>query len=91
MATYAQNAHRRELMQRRRGADARDREIHRAFDLMAQDKTPKSARPVFSVVGEGSRSANENYVKGWERTFGRNLSSRRLPPPPSSVPAVATG
>lgn len=92
MPTYAENAHRREVLARRRGADARDAEIHRAFDLMAQDRTPKSARPVFSVVGEGSRTANENYLRGYQRIWP-SLPSRRSHPPRSSarLRAVAAG
>ena len=40
-------------------------ERHRCFDLQAQDKTPKSARYHWAVVGEGSQSANTNYARGY--------------------------
>jgi hypothetical protein len=93
MATYAQNAHRREVLARRRGADARDREIHRAFDLIAQDKVAKFERPVFAVTGEGSRAAQDRYRRNYDRIFP--LSSRRSSAPSasgsSSGPAVAAG
>jgi hypothetical protein len=69
MPTYAENAHKREIASRRRVQDARDAVQHRAFDLQAQDKTPKSARPHWAVVGEGSRTANENYLKNYARIF----------------------
>jgi hypothetical protein len=70
MATYAEHAHRREVAARRRAQDARDAERHRQFDLQAQDKTAKFERPSFSVVGEGSRSAYDNYTRNYERIFG---------------------
>ena len=41
--------------------DALMAERHRGFDLAAKDRTPKSARRHFSVVGEGSRTAQERY------------------------------
>jgi len=40
-------------------------ERHAGFDLAAQDITPKSHRPSFSVVGEGSKSANRAYQEGY--------------------------
>ena len=40
---------------------------HRQWDLTAQDKTPKSARPHFAVVGEGSRTARENFLNGYRQ------------------------
>jgi hypothetical protein len=58
----------------RRNRAAQDRLLvarHAAFDLQAKDITPKSDRPHFAVVGEGSRTAQDNYRAGWERTFGR--------------------
>lgn len=69
MPTYAENAHRREIASRRRAADARDAEVHRAFDLMAQDTTAKFERPRFAVVGEGSRSAGEAYRRNYDLIF----------------------
>ena len=70
MPTYAENAHRREIAARRQAQDARDAAQHRAFDLQAQDKTAKFERPRFSVVGEGSRSSQENYRRHYEQIFG---------------------
>ena len=72
MPTYAENAHRREIRERRVKQDRRDAARHAAFDLQAQDRTPKSARHHFAVVGEGSRSSQEAYRMGWNRTFGRS-------------------
>ena len=48
-------------------------ERHRGFDLAAKDKTPKSARPHWAVVGEGSKSSQEAYRRNydlidWEKT-----------------------
>ena len=40
-------------------------ERHAQYDLAAQDKTPKSARPHFAVVGEGSKNAGENFRRGY--------------------------
>ena len=78
MATYAENAHKREIAQRRQVQDARDAVRHREFDLQAQDKTPKSDRPHFAVVGEGSKSANDKYRIGYERIFP--LAATASPP-----------
>lgn len=71
MPTWGQHYADAERKVRRQAADAVLRARHDQFDLQALDKTPKSARFRWSVVGEGSRSANENYAIGWERTFGR--------------------
>ena len=70
MPTYAENARQREILRRRRAQDARDAEVHRMFDLQAQDRTPKSDRPHFAVVGEGTRSAQDSYRANYERIFG---------------------
>ena len=40
-------------------------ERHRGFDLSAQDNHSKFDRPFFVVLGEGSKSANENYQQGY--------------------------
>jgi len=40
-------------------------ERHRGFDLSAQDNHSKFERPHFAVLGEGSKSANENYQQGY--------------------------
>lgn len=79
MATYAENAHRREVAQRRRAQDARDAARHRAFDRQAQDTTAKFERPHFAVVGEGSHSAQENYRMNYERIFSRRAGHGAVP------------
>lgn len=55
----------RDLHARRRSQDARDAVRHRNFDLSAQDTHMKYERAHFAVVGEGSRSANDNYRAGF--------------------------
>ena len=88
MPTYGQYQAQAELRDRRAAQDIVLRERHRQFDLLAQDKTAKFQRFRFSVVGEGSRSANENYLRNYERIF---LPSRRpLPPSASSNGAAVT-
>lgn len=79
MPTYSENANQREIASRRRTQDARDAVLHRQFDLQAQDKTPKSDRPHFAVVGEGSLAAQERYRVNYQRIFGLP-SPRPLPP-----------
>ena len=54
-----------ELKRNRSVQDGILAERHRGFDLAAKDKTPKSARHHWAVVGEGSRSANLNYARGY--------------------------
>jgi hypothetical protein len=47
-----------------------DREMasrHAGFDRAAQDITPKYHRPSFSVVGEGSKTANRAYLDGYAK------------------------
>ena len=46
-------------------------ERHHGFDLKAKDHTMKYERPKFAVVGEGTKSAQDAYREGWERTFGK--------------------
>jgi len=55
----------RKLKERKAATDAVMAERHAGFDLAAQDNTAKFERPSFSVVGEGSRSANDNYRRGY--------------------------
>ena len=55
----------RQKRQRVAATDAVLAERHRGFDLSAQDNHAKSERAYFSVVGEGSQSANENYRRGF--------------------------
>ena len=45
--------------------DAAMAERHKGFDLAAQDTTPKYHRFHFAVVGEGTKSARENYEAGY--------------------------
>jgi hypothetical protein len=47
-------------------------ERHAGFDLAAQDRTPKSHRPSFSVVGEGSKTANQAYLDGYAKINWKN-------------------
>ncbi len=92
MPTYAENARKREITVQRQKQDARDAVLHRQFDLQAQDITPKSDRPHFAVVGEGSRVAQDRYRHNYDRIFP--LSSRRAHPPsgaPRASSAVAAG
>ena len=42
-------------------------ERHAMFDAQAQDVHQKHERPRFAVVGEGTRSANEAYRRGYEQ------------------------
>ena len=51
--------------ERKAATDRQLAERHAAFDLSAQDNHAKSERAYFSVVGEGSESANENYRQGY--------------------------
>lgn len=53
------------LKTRKKATDAVLDERHRGFDLGAQDITPKYHRPHFAVVGEGSKSANEAFRRGY--------------------------
>ena len=66
MRDYRHYENLRERAQRRAAQDRRDDARHAMFDLQAQDKTAKFERPQFAVVGEGSKSANENYRRGYE-------------------------
>lgn len=79
MPTYAENKKRRDIAAQRQAQDARDAVLHRQFDLQAQDQHHKHDRPSFSVVGEGSRAAQERYRVNYQRIFGLP-SPRPLPP-----------
>ena len=52
---------------RRAATDAQLSERHAGFDLAAHDKTPKYHRPHFAVVGEGTKDAQSNYAKNYEK------------------------
>jgi hypothetical protein len=69
MPTWAQSKRNEERTLRRKAQDAHLVERHRNFDLSAQDNHMKYERAHFAVVGEGTRTAQENYRAGWERIF----------------------
>ena len=73
---YAYYAHRREVDSRRRAQDARDAALHARFDAQAGEYRAKFERAHFAVVGEGARSAQENYRLGYERIFKPTGESR---------------
>jgi len=56
----------RQKTQRVAASEAAAAERHRGFDLSAQDNHSKYERPHFAVLGEGSKSANENYARNYE-------------------------
>lgn len=56
-----------ELAANRAAQDIVADDRHRQFDLQARDKTPKSARHHWSVVGEGSHTALENFLNGYSQ------------------------
>lgn len=66
MPTYAEYGRIRERNDNRRKADARDAKRHRGFDLSAQDMHHKHDRFHFAVVGEGSRSATDNFHRNYD-------------------------
>ena len=56
-----------QLNGRKADTDAVIAERHAGFDLAAQDITPKYHRPHFAVVGEGTKSATDNYRANYDR------------------------
>lgn len=70
MPTYAEHAAAAERTMRRAAADTALRARHAQFDLQAQDQRHKHDRFKFAVVGEGSRSAQDNFRAGYARIFG---------------------
>ena len=48
-------------------SDAAMAERHAGFDLSAQDNHSKFERPSFSVVGEGTKSANDAYRENYTK------------------------
>lgn len=70
MPTYAAYAADRERKARKAAQDEHMRTLHARFDAQAGEHRAKSERAHFAVVGEGTRSAQEKYLAGWERTFG---------------------
>ena len=61
----------RELDQRKAASDVVMAERHRNWDLSAKDHHSKSERAHFAVVGEGSRSAQQNYRAGYSQVNWR--------------------
>lgn len=61
----------RQKDQRKAASETEMTERHRQWDLQAQDNTAKFERPQFAVVGEGTKTAQDAYREGWERTFGK--------------------
>lgn len=55
---------------RRRAHNKALREFGQTMDLAAQDTRMKYERAHFAVVGEGTRSAQDNFRAGWDRIFG---------------------
>lgn len=89
MPTWAQHYAQAELKANRAAQDIVLRERHRAFDLQAQDRTPKSARHHFAVVGEGSSTSQEAYRQNYDRIFPAcRPGARGLLPPVSARPGV---
>ena len=58
--------------------DAVMAERHAGFDKSAKDVHMKYERPQFAVVGEGTKSAQDAYREGWERTFGKKEAKYEL-------------
>ena len=59
--------HAYDVAEQRATSDTIMEERHRGFDLSAQDTHQKHERSHFAVVGEGTRSANEAYRRGYEQ------------------------
>lgn len=70
--------HAYDVKEQRAISDATIAERHKGFDLAAQDITPKYHRPHFAVVGEGTKSSQDAYREGWERTFGKPNAQEKL-------------
>jgi hypothetical protein len=68
--TYAENAARRERDARRRRQDARDDALTARFEATKHEYRAKFERLSFAVVGEGSRTSQENYRHNYDRIFG---------------------
>ena len=56
----------RKKAQRVGASQAMADERHAGFDLSAQDNHAKYERPHFAVVGEGTKSARENFERGYD-------------------------
>jgi len=67
MPTWAQHYAAQDRKDRRAAQDIALRARHAEWDLRAQDRTPKSDRPHFAVVGDGSRAAQDNFRVNFAR------------------------
>jgi head-tail adaptor len=70
VATYAEYAAARERAARKAAQDRHLATLQHRFDVTAGEVRMKYERASFAVVGEGTRSAQENYRAGWSRIFG---------------------
>jgi hypothetical protein len=88
MPTWGQHYADAERKLRREAADTALRARHDQFDLQAQDKTAKFERHHFAVVGEGSRSSQENYRQNYDRIFTCRPDARGVTPSASARPGA---
>ena len=58
---------RRDLKIRKDASNIAATERHHGFDLSAQDNHMKYERPSFTVVGEGSKAAIDNYRENYDK------------------------
>ena len=65
MPTYAEHAAQAERSQRKAAQDKHLAALQHRFDATAGENRMKYERAHFAVVGEGSRSANENFRRGY--------------------------
>ena len=56
-----------EVKARKDASNAEAYERHHGFNLSAQDNHMKYERPSFTVVGEGTKSANDNYRDNYDK------------------------
>ena len=75
MATYAEHAAARERETQRASMDRRLAARHAYFDAAAGEVRMKYERAHFAVVGEGTRTAQENYRDGWDRVFASQATA----------------
>lgn len=66
MPTWDQYYRAEETRAKRAVQDQFLRRQQREFDLAAQDKTPKSARHHWAVVGEGSAASQDNFRRNYD-------------------------
>ena len=70
MPTYADYAADRERAARKAAQDRHIDTLHARFDACAGEVRMKSERAHFAVGGEGTRSAQENFRRGYAAIFG---------------------